>query len=295
MHADLTQTCCARMAQRQNFGKDSGRFQKSNYSQLYEFCPRGAANLWVSPHFRFIKDDFIPGGVGQAAFRFCIPSWPCSLGDRGAEARKRAEWAWCSWSTGDHKCDAGMSVENVPAVVNIKTLKGHWRDDLLHTSSLLGGRWGWWRVWKRRRVLLASLQLLSWLDQFSRLKFAKSRLRLRFLTGWLSSIIRAYTHFSSCHTNPYICRSFLIIKCIQNLPNTHGHTDKNTLWQQTFNVKLEVLSISESPLMVCMLRARHPSWLTLVCFFFNNTPFVIVALMRCAWASSQLQCRERYQ
>ena len=25
---------------------------------------------------------------------------------------------------GDYKCDAGMSVENVPAVVNIKTLKG---------------------------------------------------------------------------------------------------------------------------------------------------------------------------
>ena len=38
MHAELTQTCGARMAQHQNFGKDSGRFQKSNYSQLYEFC-----------------------------------------------------------------------------------------------------------------------------------------------------------------------------------------------------------------------------------------------------------------
>ena len=25
---------------------------------------------------------------------------------------------------GEYKCDAGMSVENVPAVVNIKTLKG---------------------------------------------------------------------------------------------------------------------------------------------------------------------------
>ena len=31
---------------------------------------------------------------------FCLPSWPCSLGDRGAESGKRAEWAWCSWSTG---------------------------------------------------------------------------------------------------------------------------------------------------------------------------------------------------
>ena len=112
------------MAQPQNFGKDSGRFQKSNCSQLYEFCRRGAANVWVSPHFGFIKDDFIPEGDCQAAFRFCIPSWPCSLGDRGAEARKRAEWAWCSWSTGDYKCDAGVSVKNVPAAVNIKTLNG---------------------------------------------------------------------------------------------------------------------------------------------------------------------------
>ena len=27
-------------------------------------------------------------------------------------------------SLGDYKCDAGMPVENLPAVVNIKTLKG---------------------------------------------------------------------------------------------------------------------------------------------------------------------------
>ena len=41
MHAELTQTCGARMAQRQRVGKDSGRFQKSNYSQLYEFVGGG--------------------------------------------------------------------------------------------------------------------------------------------------------------------------------------------------------------------------------------------------------------
>ena len=29
-----------------------------------------------------------------------------------------------SFPLGDWKCDAGMSVENVPAVVNIQTLKG---------------------------------------------------------------------------------------------------------------------------------------------------------------------------
>ena len=37
-----------------------------------------------------------------------------SLGDRGGEARKRA--------LGDYKCDTGMSVENVTAVVNMRTI-----------------------------------------------------------------------------------------------------------------------------------------------------------------------------
>jgi hypothetical protein len=41
-----------------------------------------------------------------------------------------------------------MSVENVPAVVNIKTLKGRC---ITHKFST-----GW--VWKRRRMLLTSLQ-----------------------------------------------------------------------------------------------------------------------------------------
>ena len=41
-----------------------------------------------------------------------------------------------------------MSVESVPAVVNIKTR----RDDFLHTSSLLGGRLVWSRVKKKKSV-----------------------------------------------------------------------------------------------------------------------------------------------
>jgi hypothetical protein len=55
---------------------------------------------------------------------------------------------------GDYKCDAGMSVENVPAVGNIKAPKGRFSAHKFST----GGRWVWRRVWKRRRVLLASLQ-----------------------------------------------------------------------------------------------------------------------------------------
>jgi hypothetical protein len=38
----------------------------------------------------------------------------------------------------DYTCYTGKSVENLPAVVNIKTLKG-----LFISSSLLGGRWVW--------------------------------------------------------------------------------------------------------------------------------------------------------
>ncbi len=38
---------------------------------------------------------------------------------------------------GDYKCDAGMSVKNVPAVLNIKTLKGRF---IAHKFST------WWAV-----------------------------------------------------------------------------------------------------------------------------------------------------
>ncbi len=37
---------------------------------------------------------------------------------------------------GEYKCDAGMSVENVPAVVNIKTLKGGF---IAHSLCVGGG------------------------------------------------------------------------------------------------------------------------------------------------------------
>jgi hypothetical protein len=60
---------------------------------------------------------------------------------------------------GDYKCDAGMSVEYVPAaVVHLKTLKGLFLAHKFSTSSLLGGRWGWLRVWKRKSVLLAIIK-----------------------------------------------------------------------------------------------------------------------------------------
>jgi hypothetical protein len=40
---------------------------------------------------------------------------------------------------GEYKCDAGMSVEDISAIVNIKKLNGR----LIAQSSILGGRWVW--------------------------------------------------------------------------------------------------------------------------------------------------------
>jgi hypothetical protein len=45
------------------------------------------------------------------------------------------------------KCDAGMSVEKVPAVVNIKTLKGRF---IAHKFSTGHGRWGG-EEWKKKK------------------------------------------------------------------------------------------------------------------------------------------------
>ncbi len=39
---------------------------------------------------------------------------------------------------GDYKCDAGMSVENVPAVLNIKTLKGRFIAHKFSTGWAVG-------------------------------------------------------------------------------------------------------------------------------------------------------------
>jgi len=100
-----------------------------------------------------------------------VKSWPCNLGDRGTEVRKRAEWAWCSWSTDwlqvwrrnlfrevvyyesikrelkrrckyECRCDERLQTktkaENVPAIVNIKTLKGRFIPHKFFTG---------WAVW----------------------------------------------------------------------------------------------------------------------------------------------------
>jgi hypothetical protein len=75
----------------------------------------------------FIMDDFIPElRSWSSRVRFCIPSWRCSLGYRASEQTLEREQNESDVleALGEYKSDAGMSFENVPAVVNIKTLKG---------------------------------------------------------------------------------------------------------------------------------------------------------------------------
>jgi hypothetical protein len=72
----------------------------------------------------FIKDDFYPEGDGQVASGSA--SIPDSVALETEEQRLEREQNERDVleALGDYKCDAGMSVENVPSVVNIRTLKG---------------------------------------------------------------------------------------------------------------------------------------------------------------------------
>ena len=69
----------------------------------------------------FIKDDFIPEGDGQ------VTSGSASLPDTVAwetDDQRLTREQNEGEALGDYKCDAGVSVENVPVVTNIKTLNG---------------------------------------------------------------------------------------------------------------------------------------------------------------------------
>ncbi len=81
----------------------------------------------------FIKDDFIPEGDGQITSGSVSLSGSVSFSDRVVletgdteEQGFQREKNECDVheTLDDYKCDVGMSVENVPAVVNIKTLTG---------------------------------------------------------------------------------------------------------------------------------------------------------------------------
>ena len=72
----------------------------------------------------FIKDDFIPEGDGQVASGSASLPDPVALQTEEHTLEREQNERDVLEALGEYKCDAGMSVENVPAVVNIKTLKG---------------------------------------------------------------------------------------------------------------------------------------------------------------------------
>ena len=93
----------------------------------------------------FIMDDFIPeddGADGRVASGSASLPNPGALETEEQRLERELNERDVLEALGDYKCDTGVSVENVSAVVNVRTLIGRLYDSL-HTSSLLGGQWGW--------------------------------------------------------------------------------------------------------------------------------------------------------
>ena len=72
----------------------------------------------------FIKDDFIPEGDGQVASGSASLPDPVVLETEEHMLESERNERDVLDALGEYKCDAGMSVEGVPAIANIKTLKG---------------------------------------------------------------------------------------------------------------------------------------------------------------------------
>jgi hypothetical protein len=93
----------------------SAQGRRNVYTQLL-----GLENVGIND---FIKDDFIQEGDGQvAAGNASLPD-PVALETEEQGLEKEQNEHDDLEALGAYKFDAGMSVENVPAVVNIKTLK----------------------------------------------------------------------------------------------------------------------------------------------------------------------------
>jgi hypothetical protein len=80
----------------------------------------------------FIKSDCIPEGHVQVASGSASLPAPVALETEEQRLKREQTERDFLEALGVYKCDAGMSVEYVPAVVHSK----HLRDYLLHTSSL---------------------------------------------------------------------------------------------------------------------------------------------------------------
>jgi hypothetical protein len=72
----------------------------------------------------FIKNNCIPEGDGQVESGSASLPDPVVLETEEQMFEREQNERDVLDVLGEYKCDAGMSVENVPAIVNIKTLKG---------------------------------------------------------------------------------------------------------------------------------------------------------------------------
>ncbi len=86
----------------------------------------------------FIKDDFIPAGDGQVASGSASLPDPVALETEEQRLEREQNERDVLEALGDYKCDAGMSVENVPAVAKIKRLKGRFIAHKFFTGWAVG-------------------------------------------------------------------------------------------------------------------------------------------------------------
>ena len=91
-----------------------------------------------TPLYDFIKNDFIQEGDGQVASGSASLPDPVSLETEEQRLEREQNEHDVLEALGDYKCDAEMSVENVPAVVNIKTLKGRFIAHEVSTGWAVG-------------------------------------------------------------------------------------------------------------------------------------------------------------
>jgi len=100
--------------------------------------------------FSMIKDDCIPEGDGQVASCSASLPDPVALDTKEQTLERKQNECDVLEALGEYKCDAGMSVEGVPALVNKKTYNSEtycWTKTINRQAMIRG-----------RRVLLAAVK-----------------------------------------------------------------------------------------------------------------------------------------
>ena len=114
----------------------------------------------------FIKDNVIPESDGQVASGSESLPDPVVLETEEQLLEREQNERDVLDALGEYKCDPGMSVEDVPAIVNIKTLNGR----LIAHNFNTGWAAGVVRSVEKKKVLLASLKSSIGLKSISGLK-----------------------------------------------------------------------------------------------------------------------------